>query len=65
MNLSTLAKPDPRIVVPCTDLPSTIAKLEKDGMRVLAMDRKREIRSGATTYLLTAHPKSCMRSFKP
>lgn len=43
-------KPEPGLKVHSTDLPATIARLEKEGKRVLGMTRKRE-RTAVNYYL--------------
>ncbi len=62
MKLSTLTPTDPRLRVPCTDLPAIIARLAGEGKRVLAMDRKRDRRNGKTDYLLEVQPVVNLRS---
>lgn len=64
MKLSTLKPPDPRLRIPCTELPAVLAKLEREGKRVLGMERQRNRRNGATFYILTIVDKSPIQQYK-
>lgn len=63
---AVLAKPKPvdtRMAIPCTSLPAEIARLDREGVVVLAIERQRNRRNTATHYLLTTALKGNVRNF--